>query len=530
MIHAIYTWAAHPQIIKPGSNFFDKSLLEPQHLRALILLIFHCLNADCYFPKRWVIINSAYCLIDFRGWNFLYKEKVTEGKDFKKWGKVYLQPLTKINYKNSKIEFWYPLLMFGLGICHQAVIQWTVFYYAPPPGRRVYLLASQIAGAMVWGRVVDAISDPIVAFFSDRAVGEQGRRRPFMLLGTPLFILAFLLLWLPPVKGISAANFFWSCAMLGLFFFSYSAIVVPYLALLPDIAQNEQQRAKLAMLQAVYYGAGSGIAFLVSTFFSPILGIRTVLLLLAFPAAVTILWSVLKVKEKPESFSSNVSFSLLTAWRSVVQDRVFLCWIAVQGFNRASLVMVIMLLPYLLTLIVKITSLKQLSLLALILLIAGSSLCVAYFLKSLQTKGTELTYGKSLLLAGFSVAAFSAVGYGFIPGATQLQAALLFSLVSGPLAIIMLLPNAVVADLAERRRRQKGEHWEALLYALQGVVVKLSMAAGSAILGLVLHFYGGAFQTPAGVRFAFLIAGVLLFLSFFVFLYYMRLKSETKEK
>lgn len=79
-----------------------------------------------------------------------------------------------------RTEFWYPLLMFGLGLCQQVVVQWTVFFYSPPEGASAHLLAGQIGLAMVSGRIVDAGADPFVAYFSDRATSRLGRRRPFI--------------------------------------------------------------------------------------------------------------------------------------------------------------------------------------------------------------------------------------------------------------------------------------------------------------------------------------------------------------
>ena len=49
-------------------------------------------------------------------------------------------------------------------------------------------------------RVFDGITDPLIGFYSDRIRTRWGRRKPFILIGMPIFMLGVWLLWIPPIE------------------------------------------------------------------------------------------------------------------------------------------------------------------------------------------------------------------------------------------------------------------------------------------------------------------------------------------
>ena len=49
-------------------------------------------------------------------------------------------------------------------------------------------------------RLTDVITDPLIGFFSDRLKTRWGRRKPFILIGTPIYALGIWLLFVPPIE------------------------------------------------------------------------------------------------------------------------------------------------------------------------------------------------------------------------------------------------------------------------------------------------------------------------------------------
>jgi len=108
----------------------------------------------------------------------------------------------------------------GFALVILAIGTWTVYYYAPPSGQGliVYAPMALLGTAMMIGRVVDALTDPLIAQWSDRTRSRWGRRIPFILFGSLPLVLSFILVWNPPVPGNSVVNFTYLVLALGLFF------------------------------------------------------------------------------------------------------------------------------------------------------------------------------------------------------------------------------------------------------------------------------------------------------------------------
>lgn len=49
-------------------------------------------------------------------------------------------------------------------------------------------------------RLFDGLTDPLIGFYSDRIRTRWGRRKPFVLIGTPIFMAGVWLLWIPPIE------------------------------------------------------------------------------------------------------------------------------------------------------------------------------------------------------------------------------------------------------------------------------------------------------------------------------------------
>src|SRR5690606_8695796 len=150
----------------------------------------------------------------------------------------------------------------GIALTTYIVSTWVTYAYAPPAGRGLEpLLPVGLVGiAVAIGRVVDAVADPLVGLWSDGARTRWGRRRPFIVAGAPLLALSFWLLWTAPPAWSDAVTFAYLAIVLSLFFFFFTVVVAPYLALLPEISRDRRQRLQLAGWQAAFNVIGVVIA------------------------------------------------------------------------------------------------------------------------------------------------------------------------------------------------------------------------------------------------------------------------------
>ena len=119
-------------------------------------------------------------------------------------------------------------------------------------------------------RVFDGITDPVIGFISDRVKTRWGRRKPFVLIGLPIYILGIWLLWIPPIEfgevtwfGISF-NIGYPYLLLVLMIMYIGATIkdVPYSAWGAELATDYNERTLVMSWKEAFTVAGSLIGAL----------------------------------------------------------------------------------------------------------------------------------------------------------------------------------------------------------------------------------------------------------------------------
>jgi sugar (glycoside-pentoside-hexuronide) transporter len=129
------------------------------------------------------------------------------------------------------------------------------------------------------GRAVDAFTDPLMGRISDLTPWQWGRRRPYFLLGAAPFGISFSMLWVDVPFASQAANFAYYVAAYCMMSIAMTVLSVPYLALLPEMALDYDERTALNTFRNIgslcgvfaaigirqvaelFGGAGAGFAF-----------------------------------------------------------------------------------------------------------------------------------------------------------------------------------------------------------------------------------------------------------------------------
>lgn len=148
-----------------------------------------------------------------------------------------------------------------------------------------------LAGAVPWiGRMVDAFTDPMMGRLSDKTAWRAGRRRPYFLIGCVPFGVFFALLWLDVPIASTPGRFVWYCGVYVMLSLAMTVLSVPYLALIPEMSRNYDERTSLNTWRAA--------AGIVAVFFT--IGMSALARLLgddarawSMAAAITSVWLVL---------------------------------------------------------------------------------------------------------------------------------------------------------------------------------------------------------------------------------------------
>ena len=130
-------------------------------------------------------------------------------------------------------------------------------------------LALGLVGLIITlSRFTDVITDPIIGFLSDRLKTRWGRRKPFMLIGTPIYAAGIWLLFVPPFTFYDVAvlgftfniGYPYLFCMVALTYLGSTIKDLPYLAWGAELSQNYHERTLVTSWREGFAVSGSLIS------------------------------------------------------------------------------------------------------------------------------------------------------------------------------------------------------------------------------------------------------------------------------
>jgi glycoside/pentoside/hexuronide:cation symporter, GPH family len=115
----------------------------------------------------------------------------------------------------GRIRFSYGLASIAGNAISQTGSLWLVYFYAPPSDATIAARVSDAGGidarillgaTLTLARLIEALDDPLIGYWTDRTRSRWGRRLPFIVVFTPFWALFFVFFFLPPVAEASTAN------------------------------------------------------------------------------------------------------------------------------------------------------------------------------------------------------------------------------------------------------------------------------------------------------------------------------------
>ncbi|WP_293379895.1 MFS transporter [Phenylobacterium sp. SCN 70-31] len=147
------------------------------------------------------------------------------------------------------------------GVKDQGFNYFLLLFYSQVIGLDARLVGFAITAALV----LDAISDPVVGYWSDNFRSRWGRRHVFMYASAIPVAATYFLLWNPP-EGLSQMALFWYLlCMAVLIRTSITFYETPSSALAPELSDDYDQRSSLLSFR-YYFGWSGGNAMSVLMF------------------------------------------------------------------------------------------------------------------------------------------------------------------------------------------------------------------------------------------------------------------------
>ena len=117
-----------------------------------------------------------------------------------------------------------------------------------------------IAMAMALARSLDALTDPLMGWVSDRTRTRWGRRKPWIAIGVPPCAVVFYLLFAPPETLSGQAAGIWFGVTFALYFLFSTTYQIPHGALGAELALEYDTRSRLFGLQSLFVLLGVLVA------------------------------------------------------------------------------------------------------------------------------------------------------------------------------------------------------------------------------------------------------------------------------
>ncbi len=147
----------------------------------------------------------------------------------------------------------------GSGVKTGAFEFFLLIFYSQVIGLDARLVGLAIMISMIF----DAISDPIVGYWSDNLHSKWGRRHPFMYgAAVPVSIL-FFFLWSPPHEASQTVLFWYLLVMATSIRTLITFFQTPNSAMIPDLTQDYDERTKLYSLRYFFGWCGPNTLMIV---------------------------------------------------------------------------------------------------------------------------------------------------------------------------------------------------------------------------------------------------------------------------
>ncbi len=414
----------------------------------------------------------------------------------------------------------------------QAIAQtrnlWLLFFLAPPRAENLPAAVPPLALGLIEldprvfvgvlltaGRIIEALDDPIIGWWSDRTRSRWGRRIPFVLFSTPFYGVLFALLWLTPWGDASMMNAVYVFIVLELFFLAVTLSGGPYEALLPEIARSHRDRMSIVVWQFYFGILGAVLGLVLSGFIKDAFDFKVMGMTVAVVGLTFRYVGLRGVWRWASRETPTAQIGLVAAFKATLSNKQFLYFLPTFVFYQAAVGMIIAWLPFFVAEVLEQENGGMIT--SLLTGVALLAMVVAVFAlwRLSNTRGKSWVYSRCLLGAAVYMPLLFFMG--FVPGVPKLaQAVVMAFLVGIPMAGVNLLPRAITADITDYDELRTGMRREGMFYATQNLFEKIGSSFAPLLLALVL-LLGETTENPLGIRLVGPVAGVIAFMGYWLF-------------
>ncbi|MBR6958396.1 MAG: MFS transporter [Erysipelotrichaceae bacterium] len=380
----------------------------------------------------------------------------------------------------------------GWSILGGIINTWLVTFYLPTkdsvaagakfyvPTGLIILGVLTILGLITFiCRLFDAVTDPWIASLSDRSKNPKGRRIPFMRIAAVPFAVITVLVFCAPVQTISTINIIWVLVFLILFYLFMTMYCTPYNALISEFGKTQEDRMYISTAISLTFFFGTLIAYIPFVLAGPLQGLvgygwsyRIWFIVLAIVALICMLIPTFKLNEKDFVDAKPSESNAIKSLAATFKNKDFLkfstsdiaYWIGLTLFQTG--------LPF----FVKVSMhLDELYTMVFMGAMTVLSACFYPFVSRLVRKFGK----KKLVIIGFlglALAYVFTVLIGILPLPGIVFGVIIVVIAAFPMALLGIIPQSIVADVAEEDSIKTGEKREGMFFAARTFAMKLGQS------------------------------------------------------
>lgn len=459
-------------------------------------------------------------------------------------------------------KFTYAFGQVAVSLSPALISSWLIYFYigrkdAAGNGMLLVTAAAMSVGGLV-PRLLEAVAEPMVGYFSDKWHFRMGRRIPWVVFGTPFLALFSILIFFPPDaagEGTSlfsavgfdvTPNFLFLMVTHTGFWVMYTAVVAPYLSLLPEITPLNNERIQVSNYMAFGDVAGSvlgsaGVGLMIGALasgvsFGPLHltnAYQAIGIILGIVFAVMFFIGVSTVRERPHDASKAVQFKFTQAFVETFRNPTFTPYVIAAAAIRMATDILLAGMPFIVTRLMGLDE-EYAGYLQAVLILGAMLFFPLVAAKAVKFgKKSVYLFGMAMFTVALALMAllkhFPVLGYpvAFVAGLmgspldqNQIafaHTALTLAICALPVAVIFVMQRPILNDVMDHDEKLTGYRREAMYNGMEGLVSKPASGMAYFIVPLLLSTLGDTPERPWGVLATPIAASVLMFIGYLGF-------------
>ena len=382
----------------------------------------------------------------------------------------------------------------GWSMLSGIISAWLVTFYLPKETGVTRFIYPYLIGGFITvlgivtacSRIFDAVTDPLIASLSDRSKNPKGRRMPFMRWAAIPLSIATVMIFCAPLDRISGWNVVWISGFIVLFYLFMTMYCTPYNALITEFGKTQEDRMFISTAISLTFFAGTLLAYTPFVFAGVLrnAGVdfywsyRICFIVLAVIACVCMLIPTFLLNEKEYADSKPSEENVFKSLTSTFKNRDFrvfsgsdiMYWVGLTMFQTG--------LPFFVQVSMGFAE-------TFVFVFLGGMTVLSAALYPFVTKLVKKFGKKKLVIAGFLglalcyvITAISSIdALRLDGGAMSWVFGILIMLISAlPMALLGIIPQSIVADVAEAESKTTNQNREGMFFAARTFAMKFGQS------------------------------------------------------